>query len=411
MQQSVNITSKIDTSRNNAYSIPVPKAGSPGSFRNTLTGFLGSPSPVTAGSVNARDNILDTIAQARATTAPALSAKPSVLAAEPFDIRAYYSMPPEEVAPRARELSEELHGTDFTGMTGVEVYEYIENRYKEVFGDDFMMAHSLLGFLYNTGEYYTGMNPNRSSNEQFMIIGSDFYGAVNSLTLHLRSKDTPPTEINRARLYGNKSSGEIMDAIIAKYPQPPTNRSLALMNEELYSVGLGTYDLGRYIDAHIMRPGESAVHGTMPQWKELANRWSLILDSPANVPLLSAIQNVHLQESRTHAASLPWAMQAKDMLVKLGAPLGSDGYFLYKLSKEQLLFLFGIGDDVEGPGSLAVEVKRDLIDDFIELLDQHDKHLRESREAMDERRDLSKNYMDSLIDAEILSGNIDVKQA
>jgi hypothetical protein len=164
MQQSVSITAIRSTVSNNSKLLPIPQTGSAESFRNTFAGFRQNPTSAVASSGNSRENVLDAIAQVRATTAPALASMPAVSSVKTFDIRSYYTMPPEDVKPLARELSEELHNTDFSGKTGVEVYEYIESKYKEVFGEDFMIAHSLFGSLYNTGEYLTGMNPDRSSN-------------------------------------------------------------------------------------------------------------------------------------------------------------------------------------------------------------------------------------------------------
>jgi hypothetical protein len=316
-------------------------------------------------------------------------------------------MSPEEVKPMMDNLREELfYETDFSGMTGEEIYKHIENRYIETFGKDFMMANKLLTVFYAGGANLTAED-SLTTNYAYVTIGQDFYGALNFLTLHLRGQNSPFTDFIRTSLYGNMSDSEIMDAIKNKYPQPLTNRSLVLINSDLYAVNLGMFDDGRYVDAHIMHPSESVANGTMPHWTELEARWTNILNRPANIPLLSAIQNVHLKEAKSHTPALPFALQAKEMLVKLGAPLGNDGYFLHKLSKEQLLHLFGIADEYEIPGTKDVKIDKDLIDDFIEDLAKHEKSMKETREHVENSRSskevhgvyesTSDNYHNSII--------------
>ena len=55
----------------------------------------------------------------------------------------HYDMEWHEVKPVLIELQQELNNTNFTGMTDTEIYDYIENRFIEVFGKDFLMAYNL----------------------------------------------------------------------------------------------------------------------------------------------------------------------------------------------------------------------------------------------------------------------------
>jgi len=361
------------------------------SLGNTSSPFQTYSASPPVDNMSARDNILGAIAQTRTGAASVFSAASAVRSNEPFDIRYYYTMSSEEVKQKLDKLTEEIfYETDFFGMTGEEIYKHIEKKYIETFGSDFMIANSLLTVFYN-GSPNLSDEDKLSTNFAYVTIGQSFYGAINSLTSHLRGPDSPVTDIIRKSLYGNMSDSEIMDEIMSKYPQPLTNRSLALMNGDLYAVNLGMFDIGRYVDAHIMHPSESVVNGTMPHWTELEKRWTNILNRPANIPLLSAIHNVHLKEAKSNASALPFALQTKEMLVRLGAPLGNDGYFLHKLSKELLLHLFGIADDYDIPGSLDVKVDKDLIDDFMEDLEKHDKDLLDSRKFIASNHDYRKN--------------------
>jgi len=62
---------------------------------------------------------------------------------ENWCISDHYKVPLEEVLPTLRKLQDELKFTDFSGKTDFEIYDYIENRFIEVFGEDFRMAQHL----------------------------------------------------------------------------------------------------------------------------------------------------------------------------------------------------------------------------------------------------------------------------
>jgi len=374
----------------NSNFLPAPQPVQGQSFRDVLSGFQQGSTTHTVSQSGTKSNVLDAISQVRVTAAPAFLSVPTAAVREPVDIRSFYTMPPEDVEPLARQLREELNNTDFFGKTGVEIYEYIENRYIETFGADFMMGHSLLGVLHNTGADLNSPDADKTSNEQYMIIGADFYNSVN---FHIRANlgpDTPASEINRIRLYGNMSNWEIMDAIIAKYPQRVTNNCLALIDNDLKSVGLSPLGLGRYVETLILKSDECASNGTMPPWDVLEKRWSNILSRPADVQLLAYLHNDLLIDSSGNLSVL----LTKDMLVKLGAELGPNGLFL---SPNRNL---RVDLHVE-PGTIDSD---DLTDDFLKTLERHDNSLRDSSERTDRNRALREDAKGLSTRAEAVTG-------
>lgn len=283
-----------------------------------------------------RDNILNTISQSRMAVAE-FTLKPAALSRESFNIRNYYTMQPEEVHPMLSQLEDVILSTDFSNMTGIEIYEYIESKFINIFGENFMMARHLLGNIYNTGEYYSGMNPDRKSTEQYMSIGVTFEGLVHMQVGYTNNgwDAGEMRSINRERLYGNMNDAEIMDALKTKYPEPMTNRSLALLAAEIQSIGLSD-DIGmfRYTSALLIKSGECVTKDTMPSWEELEARWSNLLDRPANMQLLFAAHNEVMMDKDNRKN--PYVLQVRDILMKLGATLGHNGLFMHDLDNEWL---------------------------------------------------------------------------
>ena len=149
------------------------------------------------------------------------------------------------------------------------------------------------------------------------------------------------------------SDGEIMDALKAKYPQPMTNRSLALMSGELYSIGITNIGFGSYVSALTLKSGESGTYDTLPPWEVLEQRWNKLLDQKANLSVLFAVQNESLSDK--DARLNPYVLRIRDILVNLfGATIGPDG-----------LLEFNAGDA------------------FLEALDRHDENLREARDRIE----------------------------
>jgi len=315
---------------------------------------------------NLRDNILNNISQARITASPSFNAAPAGAVKEQFSIRDHYSLPPEDVKAILNQLQEEIRSADFSGMSNLEIYEFIEGKFIDAFGEDFMMGHNLLGVVPNSDMFN---NPDRvMSNYEYVEIGNSFNdlvgGKVGFGEMH---------KINRERLYGSKNDSEIIDDIIAKYPQRLTNRHLALIASEIRSVGISdNIGFGRYVDDLFEKSGDRP----MSQWVDFEDRWNGMLNQTANVQQMAFLHNGSLIEARSNPFALKSALQTKDILVKLGAILGPDGLFL----------------DPEGESFVKLDAEiggpNDLIDEFLEDVDKHDKRLRESRERLEKDKDL-----------------------
>ena len=345
--------------------------------------------------ITSRENILNTISQTRSGTAAVFYAPPIIRSNEPATVRGYYSMPPEEVKPMLNKLTEELENIDFSGKTAAEIYEYIENKYKETFGEDFMKGSYLLRNLWATTEGSVNPNVNKDaekySNFAYTEIGNHFDWATTNYTYGkgVICSNTSLWDINRERLYGDMSNGEIMDALKAKYPKPMTNRSLTLMAGELWSIGLMDLGVGSYVKAHSQKLGEIGIHGTMPPWEELEERWNKVLDKPADLSLLGAIHNVLLRDK--DSSKNPYVIQTQDLLMKLGVETGRGGFFLHDLTLELLELIFGYAPEDEEKNNAFSFATKDLIDDFLETLDRHDKTLRESRERVEDHHNMKEN--------------------
>ncbi|MCL2662235.1 MAG: hypothetical protein FWE83_02770, partial [Oscillospiraceae bacterium] len=345
-------------------------------FRDILASNGQNSINIAVSSGSQRDKIMDAINQARVFTPPAFTPALPGRQNEPFNIRNHYTMPPEEVRPLLKQLEDELNTVDFSGMSGVGVYNFIESKFIEVFGDDFMMGFKLLMVVPGNNMYN---NPDRPmSNYEYVDIGHSFRDMVSG-----RVGYGEMLNINRTRLYGDMSNGDIVDAIIAKYPQAMTNRCLALIEGELQSIGIDFFSVGRLVDKLIIGPDELPWEDNYPSWSEFEERWSKLLDGRAQVQRLAALHNRDLIEARTNPLIAEAVMQTKSILVKLGAVLGPDGLF--------------IDPDEDKSVELNVEIggTGDLIDDFLKDLERHDNRLRETRELREksyESKEAGKAY-------------------
>ena len=154
---------------------------------------------------------------------------------ERWCISNYYTMSPAEARLESQRLWQELENADFSGMTDIEIYDYVENRFIETFGENFMMAHNLGVFDPKSIE-----NPNFDK-MNLMNIGNTFQRL---LVRHIgvdSSGSVAFPAVNRQRLFGNMNDADVKAAIRARYPENSrlTNRDLQLMFRELNSVGLG----------------------------------------------------------------------------------------------------------------------------------------------------------------------------
>ena len=303
-----------------------------------------------------RGSILSSITQSRVTAAQVFNAAPAGAVREKFNIQNHYHIPPEDVKPILDRLQEEIRNTNLSVMSKQQAYEWIENKFIEAFGNDFMIGFNLLQVIPG---FDMSNNPNRAmSNYEYVDIGHIFNDLVsNSIGFGEMQK------INRERLYGNKSDMEVVDAIIAKHPMRLTNRCLAMITVEMHSVGI-TDDIGfsKYVDLLFEKSGDSA----MSQWTDFEDVWNSLLNKPANVQEMAFLHNGALRDNPKD----PFVLRVRDILVKLGAELGPNGFFLNPNGDPfvELDVTFGSLDS------------DDLLDEFRDDLEQHDENLRESKE-------------------------------
>ena len=338
---------------------PIPQSNSGINFRDVLASHKQSSITTAVSSGSQRDRILDAINQARALTPPAFNGTPAGAVREPFDISKHFSMPPEDVKPKLNQLEEEISNTLYIGMSESDIYHLIENKFIETFGEDFMIGFNLLQVVPGAGMIN---NPDGTvNNSVFIEIGRAFNDLVSS-----KIGIEEMHKVNRERLYGNKSDMEIVDAIIAKHPQRLTNRCLASITSEMYSVGLpdniGFY---KYVDKLYEKYGDN----TMSDWSDFEEVWNSLLSQPANVQEMAFLHNGALRDDGKN----PYVIRVRDILIKLGAELGPNGYFL----------------DPDGNPFVELDVtfgsldSDDLFDEFRDDLEQHDETLRESKELLE----------------------------
>ena len=339
---------------------PVSSSGI--SFRDVLASNKQSAiaTAVTFGSQ--RDSILDTINQARVNAAPEFNGVPAG-AVRGFNIQDIYDMPPEDVKQALALLKDEISYNNFSGMSGKEIYERIENKFIEVFGEDFMMGFNLLQHV--PGSVMSNDEGREITNYEYIEIGRAF----NELVSGAVGFDEM-FKINRERLYGNKSDMEIIDDIIAKYPERLTIHNLAMIVADMQSVGINdNIRFGNYLDILYERHGDSS----MSDWSDYEKVWNSLLKKPANVQEMAFQLNGAIRDEGKN----PYVMRARDILVKLGAVLGPNGLFL----------------DPDGQGHVELNVdftspdSDDLFDEFLSDLEEHDEDLKEARELLEENSD------------------------
>jgi len=371
MTHGINIATNRNILSNNSNFLSASQPITGQNFREVLSTHRNTTTNPTINNGSSRDDILNTISQTRAGSASVFFAPPIIASREPFSIRNLYTMPPEEVKPLLRQLEDEIHSADLCGKSNLEIYEFIENKFIEVFGEDFMIGFNLLKVVPGNNMWN---NPDRPmSNYEFVDIGHSFNELVSG-----RVGYSEMLNINRTRLFGDKNDNEVIDAIIAKHPQPLTNRSLALIEGELQSVGFNFFAVGRLVDALIVGADELPWNSNYPSWSEFEERWTALLNSRADVQHLAFLHNGDLKEARTNPLVFAPVMQTKNILEKLGAKLGPDGLFMhsenFKLNLKDLINKDGMPDDP--------------IDELIEALNRHDKKLRESKERYENNREI-----------------------
>jgi len=235
--------------------------------------------------------------------------------AEVFDIGRYYTIAEEEVIPKIREVRHIVNNADLSGKTDVEKYGWIEDQFADAFGSDFMMAKNL-----------------SLPSTMYYMIGIEFSDTLNRLI-------EDPAQVNRTRLYGDKSTEEIQNTIREKYPDTLANRDLFLMVNEMRNTGvldadslrsLGTEATNGIIDtltllrsyAKLSTQNSNDEIGSLTL-EERDKRWMSMLDKPVNIDNLLRLYNSWSQDNRFSMG----ADTASFLTNFLGGVKGSDGLF------------------------------------------------------------------------------------
>ena len=285
--------------------------------------------------------------------------KPATSKNEPWCISNCYPMSQYEVLPKIREVRQEIGNADFKGMSDFEIYDWIENKYAEAFGKDFMMAYNLgvSDPIDQPSSETTGFN--------FVGIGSSFLGALHKQFGDAASGLRPAyPEINRARLYGDMSDTEIKDAIRAKYPPNAhmTNRDLQLMSGELSSVGLisSRVPIGFFATTFDSNGQMIDILDGYGQGRLMAK----ILDEPVDFSLIFGLLNNYTRLGRNE----PFETELRDFYVKyLGATIGPDGLLYPDYFSSRRL----------NTGNIELP---DLEEEFLKTLEKHEQRLNESKD-------------------------------
>jgi len=109
----------------------------------------------------------------------------------------------------------------------------------------------------------------------------------------------------------------------------------------------------------------------MSDWSDYEEVWNSLLSKPANVQEMAFMHNGAIRDEPRN----PHVLRVRDILVKLGAELGPNGYFL----------------DPDGNPFVELSVtygsldSDDLFDEFHDDLEQHDEKMQESRELLENK--------------------------
>ena len=328
----------------------------------------------------------------------------------------HYKVPLEEVVPALRKLEAELKAFNFSGMTDIEIYDYVESRYIEVFGEDFRMAYHLgvddpksncpnfnslsynmVNNLIRTGGY--------DSNTGKLLDSANFRSIFNSFNSILRDHFSEyvggydrTRDINRERLYGDLDKFEIMDAIRAKYPESLTYRDLALMTSEMYDVGLTSFAMRGYGDFCDEYNPDGSRKQTQNEFNESVIRK---LDLPVDVSSILSGYNYAVQNLRAGETLSQASFDLRDFAIRyFGAVMDPNGLFLINEK---------VDIDLQNLKWDYTKMIPDLEEEFIETLNQHDSEVAKIREKNNteyERKRVQAVYEDSSLTPRRKAGSL-----
>lgn len=262
---------------------------------------------------------------------------------ENWNLSDHYPVPPEEVSRLISDITQTIKDANLSHLSNTEQYEWIENKYAETFGKDFMMAYSL--------ELGNGC----SDAAAYRSIGMNFYDTVSS---HF-GQDSYQA-INRERLYSGMSLSEVQNAIRAKYPSNHrlTNRDLLLMVEELHAVGASGIMRGFMSNYSMEAAAEFNADGSQTEesYQRPDSKWTKMLENRADLSILNGFYNM-----AEMAIGPGMGSETRDFLVNvLGATLTREG--LLEPSFVELVHVLEV--------KVAYGSTPDLLEIFLEDLDR-----------------------------------------
>jgi hypothetical protein len=246
-----------------------------------------APPPYQAYSESPAAAVYETVCVNVNNTCPIDSVPPVIKTQEPAGpsyVSKYYPITEAEVIPKIIEVRHIINNENLAAKTEIERYNFIENRFVDAFGKDFMIARDL--FL---------------PSSMYYMIGVEFN---DTLSRHIEN----PEQVNRQRLHGNASTEAIQDKIRDSFPADLTNGDLFRMVGQMRNEGV--------LDASSVRSvGEEGSRRLMDTLSVLKNyarysvmpkdnlhkplsladrdsRWTNLLNKPVNLNYLLGTFNV-----------------------------------------------------------------------------------------------------------------------
>ena len=283
---------------------------------------------------------------------------------ENWCISNYFSVSPGEARYLTSRIRQDVKNTDFSGMTDVEIYAWIENKFIETFGENFRMAFTL--------RMPDPKMPGDRANADrwaFKHVGVTFYDIVGRQF----GGKTAAADVNRKRLFGHVSNADIQDNIMDRFPSHVklTNRCLAQIFAELNSVGMFSFNVGKLISAHIIELNDSGAELGFPPECKAGELFAKALDRRVNLPILFGLLN---KEIRSDESCPFMIIEQREFYVRhLGAELCPRGLLIPDYF-DQFNFDWEVEFNLE---NLLVDLEEELL----ETLDEHDLYLAEKEKA------------------------------
>jgi len=230
----------------------------------------------------------------------------------------YYPIPEADVLQEIRNVRHVIDNKDMSEKTEVQRYDWIEEQFKQRFGDDFMIARNL-----------------SLPSSMFYMIGIEFSDTLGRFIEN-------PEQVNRERLFGDASAGSVQDKIREKYPEELTNRDLMLMTNEMRNSGvldtaslrsIGEAGTVRLVDTLAMirsyirfNEGYDAKNDKIDRLSlaERDKQWLSMMNRPIHIGDLLLMHNVWKDSGRVNIGE-----DVAPLFVKyMGGVLDENGFFI-----------------------------------------------------------------------------------